>query len=296
MTAYVKRRNDLMIALLFLAPSLLIFTVFVFYPLIGNVYLSTTSWNFLSPKKTFVGLANYERLLEDPRFWDVAWNTVWYGIAHVALSMVLGLGLALLLSKPLRGRSIFRMLFFFPNITTTSAVALLWIWIYDPRYGLLNYFLGLFGIQGPHWLLDADWAMWALIIFSTWRTAGYVMLIYLGGLLSIPRDFYEAAQIDGAGPIQVFLKITFPLLSPTTFFLVVTSLIASFQVFDAVAVLTRGGPAGATKVMNYQIWQKAFVEFNAGQASAMATILFIAILALTLMQNVLSKRWVHYSV
>lgn len=290
----LKPGNDLKVAFIFLAPALTVFTVFVYYPLIYNFYLSTTSWNFLSPTKPNVGLRNYTDMFSDSRFWEIARNTVGFAVGHVGLSLVIGLGLALLLNQQIKGRSIFRMLFFFPNVTTTSAIALLWVWIYDPRFGPINYALGLLGIQGPNWLLDSRWALWAVIIFSTWRSIGYVMLIYLGGLVNIPHDYYEAGQIDGVSRWQAFRKITLPLLSPTTFFLLVTSFIGSLQVFDEIAVITRGGPAGSTKVFNYQIWQKAFVEFDAGYASAMAVVLFLAILLLTVLQNIFSKRWVHY--
>lgn len=290
-----QRQKDLATAFLFLAPSLVIFVLFVYYPLVYNFYLSTTSWNFISPSKLFIGLDNYVRILGDARFWQVVKNTFYYAAGHVGLSMVLGLGLALLLKEKIFGRNLFRTLFFFPNITTTSAVALLWVWIFDPRFGLLNYVLSLGGIEGPHWLLDPIWAMPAVIIFSTWRSVGYVMLIYLGGLLSIPTDLYEASAIDGANRWQSFFKITLPLLSPTTFFLLVTSTIASLQVFDAIAVMTDGGPAGKTKVLNFMIWEKAFVEFKAGYASAVAVLLFLMILGLTFLQNTLSKRWVFYA-
>ena len=290
-----RRKGDLWIAFLFLVPSIVIFTIFVFYPLVYNFYLSTTSWNFLSPTKRFVGLDNYQELLTDSRFWDVAGNTLWFATAHVGFSVVIGLGLALILNQPIKGRSIFRMLLYFPNVTTTSAVALLWIWIYDFRFGPINYILNLLGMEGPHWLLNSPWAMWAVIIFSTWRSIGYVMLIYMGGLLSIPNYYYEAAQIDGANRIQAFFHITLPLLSPTTFFILVTSFIGSLQVFDAIAVMTGGGPAATTKVINFEIWEKAFVEFDAGGASALSVILFLFILAVTAFQNVLSKRWVHYA-
>lgn len=290
-----RRTHDLLVAALFLTPTIVVFGLFVYYALIYNLYLSTTSWNFITPKKTFIGMDNYVRILSDPRFWKIVKNTIYYAVGHVTLSMVLGLALALLLNQKIRGRNIFRTLFYFPNITTTSAVALLWVWLFNPRFGLINYVLGLIGIEGPHWLLDPTWSMPAVIIFSTWRSVGYVMLIYLGGLLSIPKDFYEAAAIDGANRWQSFVSITLPLLSPTTFFLLVTSFIVSLQVFDAVAVMTSGGPAGATNVLNYYIWQKAFVEFKAGYAAAVAVLLFIMILGLTILQNSLSKRWVHYT-
>ncbi len=290
-----RTKRDRLVAIAFLAPSFVIFAVFVYYALAFNVYLSATSWNFISPTKRFIGLDNFYEMFGDDRFWRIAKTTVTYAVGHVGLSMILGLGLALLLNQNLKGRTIFRTLFFFPNITTASAVALLWVWIFNPRYGLANYMLGILGIEGPHWLLHPTWALVAIIIFDTWRSLGYVMLIYLGGLLSIPSDYYEAAQIDGANRFQRFFKITLPLLSPTTFFLLVTSFINSMQVFDSVAVMTQGGPAKSTTVANYYIWQKAFLEFDAGYASAVSIVLFGFILILTIVQNLFSKRWVHYA-
>lgn len=289
-----RRRIDILTALLFLAPSLVLFGVFIYYTLGFNLYLSFTSWNFISPDRKFNGLENYQRMFSDARFWKVVVNTFYYAVADVVLSMVLGLGLALLLNRTIRFRGFFRTLIFSPYVTTIAAVSLLWIWIFDPVYGPINNALALLGITGPRWLASTTWAMPAIIIMSVWRTMGYTMVIFLAGLTSIPRDLYEAAEIDGAGSWTTFRYITLPLLSPTTFFVLVTSLIGALQVFDAVAVMTAGGPVDATKVFNYYIYEQAFVTFRAGYASAVATVLFAIILLLTLLQVRLSRRWVHY--
>ncbi len=289
-----RARQDLITAFLFLLPSLIVFGVFTYYALGFNVYLSTVRWNFIAPVKVNVGLENYQRLFADRRFWTVVRNTFYYALGSVSLGMILGLGLALLLNQQIKARSFFRTLIFSPYITTIAAIALLWIWIFDPTYGLFNYILGLVGIDGPRWLTDVKWAMPALIIMNVWRTMGYDMVIFLAGLTAIPTEFYEAAEIDGANRIARFRYITLPLLSPTTFFIMVTSLIGALQVFDQVAVMTAGGPVDATKVFNYYIYEQAFAYFRAGNGAAVAMVLFVIILALTGFQFLFSRRWVHY--
>lgn len=289
-----RHLHDKLIAALFLAPSLIFFAVFFYYVLAYNLFLSFTSWNFVSPTMNFVGLDNYLNIFSDPETYHVLFNTAYFAVGEVGLSMAIGLGLALLMNQQIVGRGIFRTLFYFPNITTTSVMALLWMWIFYPGYGILNYILGLVGIDGPRWLTDSTWAMPAIIIMSVWRSVGYTMIIYLGGLANIPREYYEASQIDGANRIQSFWHITLPLLSPITFFLMITSLIGALQLFDAVAVMTGGGPVGATRVFNYYIYEEAFVSLRAGYSSALASILFVMILGLTLFQSGLARRWVHY--
>ncbi len=289
-----RQRSDLITAFLFLTPSFIIFGVFTYYALGFNLYLSTVSWNFLSPTKTFVGLDNYQQLFSDARFWKVVQNTFYYAGGSVVLAMIFGLGLALLLNQKIRGRTVFRTLIFTPYVTTIAAISLLWIWIFDPSFGLLNYGLSLIGIDGPRWLTDTKWAMPALIIMNVWRTMGYDMVIFLAGLTAIPQELYDAADIDGAGKFAKFRYITLPLLSPTTFFIMVTSLIGALQVFDQVAVMTGGGPVDATKVFNYYIFEQAFAFFRAGYAAAIAMVLFVIVLALTLLQFIISRRWVHY--
>lgn len=290
----LKRRADLLTALLFLAPSALTFGFFTYYALGFNVYLSFTSWNFLSPTKRFIGLENYASLFSDPRVWRVMLNTLYFASTTVLLSIVVGLGLALLLNRKIPARGFIRSLIFTPYITTTAAVALLWIWIFQPRFGLINYLLSFVGIQGPAWLTSTVWAMPAIIIMEVWRSIGYTMVVYLAGLTGIPRDLYEAAALDGASPWRNFLHITLPMLSPTTFFLFTTGLIGAFQVFDSIAVMTEGGPANATKVFNYYIYEQAFTSFRAGYAASGAIVLFAAILLVTLFQFSISRRWVHY--
>jgi len=290
----VRRRKDLLTAFLFLAPSVLAFAVFTYYALGFNMYLSLTSWNFISDTKKFIGLDNYINLFNSARFLKVILNTTFFSVGSVVISLVLGLFFAVLLNKKIPGRGLLRTVIFSPYITTTAAVALLWVWIFDPSYGLINYALEFIGLEGPRWLSSIQFAMPALIIMEVWKVAGYAMVIFLAGLTNIPSELYEAAEIDGAGGWVSFWHITLPLLSPTTFFLIVTSLVNAFKVFDQVAVMTLGGPVDATKVFNFYIYELAFINFKAGYASAAAMVLFFILLILTLMQIVFSRKWVYY--
>ncbi len=289
-----RHRRELLWALLFLAPSLVIFGIFTYYSLAFNVYLSFTSWNFVSPVKTFTGLENYRLILADQRFWRAVRQTFYYAGGSVSLSLVFGLVLAILLNQKIVGRGFFRTLAFSPYITTIAAVSLLWMWIFDPNYGLMNYLLRLVGLNGLPWLSSTRWAMPALIIMSVWRSMGYNAVIFLAGLTAINRELYEAASIDGAGALQSFRHITVPLLSPTTFFLTVTSIIGALQVFDSVSVMTKGGPVNSTSVINFYIYEQAFGRFRAGYAATASMLLFVAILGLTFFQMKVSQRWVHY--
>jgi len=289
-----RLRKDLLTAFLFLLPSLVVFGVFVYYALGFNFYLSFTSWNFLTPAKEVIGFDNYTRLFDSSVFWGALKNTVYFAAGSVSLSIVIGLFLAVLLNQKLPVRGLFRTIIFSPYVTTTAAIALLWLWIFQPEFGLINIGLQFLGIDGPNWLSDTNWAMPALIIMNVWRNTGYVMVIFLAGLQNVPGELYEAAEIDGAGAFRKFWNVTLPLLSPTTFFITVTSLLNAFNTFDQVQVMTRGGPAGATTVLNYFIYEQAFVNFRAGYASAASTIMFLILLAITVFQLVASKRWVHY--
>jgi multiple sugar transport system permease protein len=290
----ITRKHDKITIFLYLTPSIIVFALFTYYVLGYTFYLSATSWNFITPVKRFIGLTNYSRIFQDPAFWNVLKNTFVFSIGNVVISMIMGLGLALLLKTPFFGRGFFRTLFYFPNVTTASAVAILWIWIFDPSFGLINYLLSLVGINGPRWLMDPKWAMPAVITLAVWRAMGYNMVIYISGLTSISKELYEAAKIDGASAWQQTRFITIPLLSPSTLFLLMTNFIGALQVFDVIQVMTNGGPVGATSVMNLHIYAKAFNEFRAGYASALSIVLFLIILTITILQNYAAKRWVHY--
>lgn len=292
--AVSRSRKDLATGLLFLLPSIVVFGVFIYYSIGFNLYLSFTSWNFLSKTKTLIGLDNYVRLFTTRKFWAALGKTMYFAIGWVSFSLIFGLAFALLLNMKIPLRGLFRTIIFSPYVTTTAAVSLLWMWIFQPEFGLMNLFLGLFGIDGPHWLADMKWSMPAIIIMEVWRNTGYVMVIFLAGLQNIPTELYEAAQIDGVGTFRKFRSLTLPLLSPTTFFIVLTSLFSAFKVFDQVQVMTRGGPAGATTVLNYYIYEQAFVNFRAGYAASVSTVMFLILLVLTLFQMSAQKKWVHY--
>jgi sn-glycerol 3-phosphate transport system permease protein len=289
-----RKAKDLLTALVFLVPSTIVFVVFSYYGLFYNLYISLTSWDFVSPAKRFVGAANYERFIQSGMFGTVLRNTAVFSVTSTLAALVLGLGLALLLNRQVKGRGIARTILFSPYVTALSALAMLWSFMYEPRYGLVNQALGAIGIKGPTWIRSMQWAMPAIIIMDVWRTTGYNMVLYLAGLQGIPTELTEAARIDGASSWQVLRHITIPLLSPTTFFLIVVRIIASFKIFTAVSVMTSGGPLNATQVFTYYIYQQAFVYFKAGYAAAISTIFFVLLMVLTIIQLRLQRRWVHY--
>ncbi|MDQ0338465.1 multiple sugar transport system permease protein [Caldalkalibacillus uzonensis] len=278
---------------IFLLPNLAGFLFFIGIPIISSFVLSFTSWDLLSPPQ-FVGVDNYINLLRDPSFFNALTNTLLFIAGYLPTVMVLALIVALLLNRRLRFRVFFRAAYFVPVITSWVAVALIWKWMFNPSYGLVNYFLSLIGINGPAWLQDPSWAMPSIIITSVWKDIGFVMVIFLAGLQGIPENYYEAADIDGANGWQKFRYVTLPLLAPTTFFVLVISLINSFQVFDQVMIMTEGGPAGATTVMVQEIYNHAFRYFQMGYASALSWVLFALIFVVTFIQMRWQKRWVDY--
>ena len=286
------KRSEILTAAAFLAPSFLLFGLFKYYPLLYNFFLSLTSWNFYSPVKKFIGLANYKAIFLSPQFWQVLKQTLFFTVGSSVLSLVLGflLAVALFRKRGVVGTAL-KTLFFIPNITTASAVALLWIWIFDPDAGLAGQIFNLLGRESPRWLRTPEYAMWIVISLSVWRSLGYVMLIYHSGMSGISGEIYDAASIDGANARQQMTAITLPLLRPTTFFLAVTSFISAMQVFDIVSVMTGGGPYGTTLVMNLYIYQTAFMKAKAGYASALSALLFVMVLAVTVAQRKWSAKW-----
>jgi multiple sugar transport system permease protein len=221
-------------------------------------------------------------------------NTLSFIAGYIPLVLTFGLGVAMLLNQKLRGLAIFRGAFFIPVVSAWVAVALLWMWIFNPKYGVLNYLIGLLGIQGPAWLFDPNWAMPAIVITSVWKDLGFIAILYLSGLQNIPEEYYEAAMMDGAGAVQKFWRITLPLLSPTTFFALTISLINSFQVFDQVWIMTGGGPAGATTVIVQQIVNHAFNYGRMGYAATLSWVLFLLVFLITVLQTRLRRYWVTY--
>lgn len=286
--------KDILTGYLFLVPAFTFLSVWWFWPMAYSLYLSFTEWDFLRPEKHWVGLENYARILTDPEFRRVLGNTLYFSVGSVALSLTGGLLLAVLLNTKLRGSAIYRALIFSPWITPTVAAAIIWIWIYEPRVGAANYLLSSLGMRKLEWLGSRQWAMPSIILFTAWKGMGYSMVFFLAGLQSVPKELYEAAEMDGAGLWTRFWRVTLPLLSPMTFFLVVVSLIDALNAFDQIQVLTQGGPSGATRTIVYYLYQNGFEDFNVGYGSAVAIVLLLITLTLTLLQFRLARRWVHY--
>ena len=278
----------------FLLPSAIPLALFTFLPMATSLWVSLHDWNLISDMR-WVGLANYRDLIGDAGTRDALLHTVQYIAGYLPLVYVGGLVLALGLNRALRGRDVLRTAYFLPVVTSWVVVALVWQWLLNPSYGLVNSMLGTLGIDGPGWWTDPTWAMPSVIIASAWKDLGFVMVILLAGLQSVPEDLLDAAKLDGAGSWQRFSHVTFPLLSPATFFVVVISLINGFQVFDQVQVMTGGGPAGASQVVVGQIYDLTFRYGQAGDASALSWLLFALILLVTLVQVRGQRRWVHYA-
>jgi multiple sugar transport system permease protein len=273
-------------AYLFLSPGIILFLVFTVASVIYAFYLSFHAWNILEPAKPYVGLANYERLFDDRRFRQAVVNTIYYTVTTVPLSIILGLLIALLLNQQIRARGLFRTLFYIPVITPLVIAAIIWKWVYQGDFGLLNYYLLKLHIidQPLLWLSDKQLAMPASIGMWVWKTVGFVMVVYLAGLQAIPQDYYDAAKVDGAGSWRRLRDITIPLLSSTTFFLIIIQFLGSFQAFTQIFVLTSGGPVGRTTTIVYYIYTHAFKNFDMGYASAMAFALFAMMFGFTLVQ------------
>ncbi len=279
--------------ILFLLPNIIGFLAFTAIPVGAAFVLAFFDWDLLLAP-SFAGLENFRELVRDPVFHDAFVNTVYFTVATVPLSVALGLAVALLVNQALRGIVIFRSIFLLPYVTVTVALSLVWKWIYLPDVGLINSFLALVGIDGPAWLTSPTWAMPGLILMSVWKTFGYNMVLFLAGLQTIPEHLYEAAKIDGATSWRRFWHITLPLLSPTTFFVVVISIINSFQVFDQALIMTNGGPGTATTTLVLFIYQEGFQSFNMGYAAAIALVLFASVFVFTVVQFLFQRRWVTY--
>ncbi len=278
----------------FLAPSFIILVVFTYFPVAYALGLSFFKWRIMRGEPTFNGLTNYELLLTSEDFWQAVGNTVYFAAGSIPTGMAIALFIALLLNRPLRARTIYRTAFFLPTVTSMVAVSVVWMWIYHPDVGLMNYLLNLLHLPSIRWLNDPRWAMPALIILGIWKGLGYNVIIYLAGLQNIPQHLYEAAQIDGANRLQLFRHVTWPLLTPTSFLILIMAVINSFQAFTEFHVMTQGGPIGSTTVIVYYLYQQAFQQFNMGYGSALAIVLFLIILGLTLIQNKVLGSKVHY--
>ncbi|UCB44671.1 MAG: sugar ABC transporter permease [Spirochaetota bacterium] len=309
------RGSDIRRALLFILPTYIILFVFIIVPIFFAFYLSFHKWNLLGSMQ-WVGISNYRKLFHSDEFWKALVNTFYYSFITVPVGIVISLLLAMLLNSKIKGIAIYRTVYFMPVMTSVVASAFIWQWIFQSQNGILNYlfgFIGLkplswlnepkgiftvffesFGKQIPKWLGGPSVTLVAISIMTVWKNTGYYMIIFLAGLQNIPKTLYEAAEMDGAGPIKSFFSITLPILSPTTYFVLIMSVIVSFQVFEQVAVTTQGGPLNASLVLVYFIYQRAFKFLEVGYASSAAYILFAIVLLLTYFQvKTLGKR-IHY--
>lgn len=286
------RRREAIAFYLCISPWLVGFVLFTAGPMLISLGISFTEWDLLT-EPTWVALDNYTRMPNDPRFWQSLKVTLIYTAAYVPLELVGGLALALLVRPKIRGIRLFRTIFYLPSVLAGVAFVVVWVWLLNPRGGLVNLLLAQIGIDGPRWLLDPDWALPSLVLMSFWGW-GRAMVIYLAGLQSIPDELYEAAAIDGAGAFTQLARITLPLLSPTIFFNLVLSIISTFQTFTSAFVATDGGPLDATLFFVLYIYRRAFQFFDMGYAAAMAWVLFLVVLVLTVLVFRTQRFWVYY--
>jgi multiple sugar transport system permease protein len=287
-------RGEALVAWLFLLPSLVLFGVFTAWPVVSAFLISFQHWDLFNPPK-FALFDNYIALWNDPIFRKVLGNTGYYVAAAVPLQMLCGLLCALGLNRGVPGQAALRVIYFLPVVTSTVAAGLVWAWLFNSNFGLINMGLSLAGATDlPKWLVSSRWAMPAVITVSVWQSLGYSMVLFLAGLQNIRQEVYEAAALDGATGWKRLVYITLPLLSPMTFFVLIISIIGSFQVFELVFVMTKAGPANATNTLVYYIYQNGFMFYQMGYASAAAMVLFLLVLIATLVQYRLQDRWVHY--
>jgi len=282
-------------ALMFTLPALLPLTVFWFIPLGYVIYLSFVEWDFMSPEKVFVGFGNYYDLFTNPAFYQSIKVTLLFCFGSVLPIMAVGLALALLFNSRMKGVGVYQTFLFSPWVTPTVAVSIVWSWIYEPEVGLANSVLQLIGLDGIRWLESPSWALISVLLVSIWKSAGWGMIFYLVAIRNIPKELNEAAELDGAGIWHKFRNVTLPLISPTSFFLVIVLLIQALQAYDQINVLTQGGPAGSTRTLLYLYYQSAFDSYQIGEASAVAIMLVIGCVLLSLVSFFISRRTVHYS-
>jgi len=288
------RRQEELTAWLFITPVILGVIIFQIYPTLFSLVISFTRWNLLTPPK-WIGPSNFIELFTADRFFvKTMINTALYVLGVVVPGMILAIIFASFLNTKIRGKTIYRAIYFIPVVAPTVAVALLWQWIYEANFGVLNSILRMVGIQGPAWLGSTRYALLALIIEAIWAGLGFSIVIFLAGLQGISKDYYEAAEIDGANAFQKMIHITLPLLSPITFFVLVTGVIGAFQVFDIPFVMTQGGPANATQMVVMYLYVNAFRIQKMGLAAALAYIIFLVIIFLTFLNFRFSRRWVFY--
>lgn len=290
----LSRLKENVLAYIFLAPSLLLFGVFLLYPMLKSIYLS---FHLTDPRgriAAYVGLDNFKKLFLSEAFWNGLAVTGKFALLTVPTGIVLGLIMSALAHARLRGMRIFQFIFSLPLAVSVSTSSVIWMMLFHPTMGMFNYFLSLSGISPVQWLTDPSWALLSIAAMTLWMNSGFNFIILLSGLQGISEDIYDSAKIDGSGPIRTFVRLVMPLLSPTIFFLFVVTVISSLQSFGQIHILTKGGPAGSTEVLVYSIYKEAFVNYQFGTGSAISIVLFLIILLLTFIQFVFAEKKVHY--
>lgn len=289
-----QKNKDGLYALLFVLPALLPLLVFWVWPILRSFEISFTDWDYMSPTYNYVGIDNYLSLLKNAQFYKVLKNTFVFTIGSTLPSIILGLLLALLLNRNIKGLGIYRAVLFSPWITPMVAVSIVWSWVFEPRVGLGNFVLSSLGLGKIEWTHSTSTAMLSVLLVTNWKSIGWTMVFYMDALNKIPQSLKEAAVLDGITFWPNLTKIILPLVSPTTFFLFMTSVISALQAYDQIQVLTQGGPAGATRTLLYYYYQEAYQAFNVGRATAVAMILFVITALLSLIQTSVSRKWVYY--
>ncbi|GMM87677.1 carbohydrate ABC transporter permease [Vibrio fortis] len=294
MSAFSQHMTNRLKVLLFTAPLLVPLFTFWLVPFGYSIYISFTDWDYISPDYDFVGLENYQYMVEDFEFLQAAMNTFWFSLGVVVPTILLGLLFAMLLHKNFKGSQFYRAVIFSPWITPTVAVSIVWSWVFETKSGLANHLLQSMGFNAIPWLESGNTALVAVIIVTVWQAIGWTMLFYISALNKIPESLYEASLIDGCSSLTRFLKITLPLISPTTFFLVVVNIITAMQAFDQFQILTQGGPGGETRTLLYLFYQQAFERYEMGPAAATSLVIFLITGMLALLNTYMGKRWVYY--
>lgn len=281
-------------AYLLIAPYLLFLAVFLIYPIFFSVWLTFHDWNIVSPEIPFVGLENYRRLIGDELFFKALWNTVRFILINIPLQIVIALLLAVALNQPIKGRGFFRGAYFLPVVTSGVVISFLWSWMLSTDDGIINEVLGWFGIEAIPWLTSETWSIPSLAWVAAWKNLGYYVVIFLAGLQSIPKTLYEAARIDGAGPVQTFFRITLPMLNPVMLLVLVMSTINGFQLFTEPFIMTGGGPANSSLSVVMYIYNNAFQRLDMGYAATIGLALALIILTVSLLQKKLLERDAYY--
>jgi ABC-type sugar transport system permease subunit len=279
---------------LFVAPLMIFIAVFTYIPILTSLNLSVRQWNFLTPDMPFVGLRNYEDLFASAEFWNSLWVTTVFAVLSVPLRLGAALAIANWLVRETLASRLLRGALFLPSVTSTVSIAVVFSWVFSTDYGMMNALLAWLGLGRPHWLQDPHLALSVLIVVNTWKQIGYDIVIYIAGLQAIPQELYDAAAVDGGKRSRVFRRVTMPLVMPTTYFLLVISVIEAFQVFTIVNVMTKGGPAGATDMLVNLLYEIGFVLFDIGRGSALAVILFVLLVVLAILKSRIIGRKVHY--